>query len=149
MIVLQTIRELLKFKDYTTITEIAKFSGIPNAKVLKIINDNGKFVYRTRSNGRITKVDTYTELRKIEWNRGVWYKQESYGAWAHEGYKLVVHKDVEDRFVEIVASHRIGGLGDSWQIKHIEDTPENRKILEEAGLQDWENLIINDRLWKE
>ena len=86
MIVLQTIRELLKFKDYTTITEIAKFSGIPNAKVLKIINDNGKFVYRTRSNGRITKVDTYTELRKIEWNRGVWYKQESYVAWAHEGY---------------------------------------------------------------
>lgn len=33
----------------------------------------------------------------IVWNRGVWYKQESYG----------------------------------------------------AGLQDWENLVVDDRLWKE
>ena len=62
MIVLQTIRDLLKFKDYTTIAEIAKFSGQTQSKVLKVINDNGWAVYRNRKNGRITRVDTKTKL---------------------------------------------------------------------------------------
>ena len=149
MIVLQTIRDLLKFKDYTTISEIAKFSGQTQSKVLKVINDNGWAVYRNRKSGRITKVDTKTKLYKDEWERGVWYKQTSYGAWSHEGYKLEVHDSVKDKFLELVSSHWIGGIGDSWKIEHIEDTPENRKILEESGLQPWDNLVVDDRLWKE
>lgn len=149
MIVLQTIRDLLKFKDYTTIAEIAKFSGQTQSKVLKVINDNGWAVYRNRKNGRITRVDTKTKLYKDEWERGVWYKKKSYGAWSHEGYKLVVHDNVEEKFKALVSSRWSGGLGDSWEISHIEDTPDNRKILEEAGLQLWDNLVVDDRLWKE
>ena len=56
---------------------------------------------------------------------------------------------IKDKFLEIVSSHWTGGIGDSWKIEHIEDTPENRKILEEAGLQPWDNLVVDDRLWKE
>ena len=149
MTILQTIGDLLKFKDYTTIAEVAKFSGLTQSKVLKVINDNGWAVYRNRKNGRITKVDTKTKLYKEEWESGVWYKKESYGAWSHEGYKLVVHDSVKNKFEELVSGRWTGGIGDSWKVEHIEDTPDNRKILEEAGLQDWSTLVVDDRLWTE
>lgn len=149
MIVLQTIRDLLKFKDYTTISEVAKFSCQTQSKVLKVINDNGWAVYRNRKNGRITKVDTRTRLVEQEWNSGKYYKKVSYGAWSHEGYKLEIHDSLKEKFKELVSSTLTGALGDSWNIEHIEDTLENRKILEEAGLQDWSTLIVDDRLWNE
>lgn len=149
MKVLATTRELLKFKDYTTIAEIAKFSGLSQQKVLEVINRNGRYVYRNRKNGRITRIDTRTPLIEQLWNSKKFYKKESYGAWSHEGYKLVLHKDLDNDFNHIKKSLRTGAIGDSWQITHIEDTPENRKILEDAGFKDWETRVVDDRLWME
>ena len=67
MPVLATIRALLKFKDHTTIAEIASTSGLSRKVVLETINRNGQFVWRNRKNGHITKVDPQSALRKQLW----------------------------------------------------------------------------------
>lgn len=147
-VVLHTIREILKFKDYTTIAEIASTAGLPRKHVLETINRNGEFVSRNRKNGRITQVDPRSKLRDELWKSGKFYRQGSYGAWSHEGYELKFegHVDLKEK---LQRSHTTGGIGDSWTIQIIPDTPLNRAALEEAGLRPWEEAVIDDQLWLE
>lgn len=149
MIILQTIRDLLKFKDYTTITEVAKFSGQTQSKVLKVINDNGWAVYRNRKNGRITKVDPRSKLIKDLWDSGEYYNIASYGAWSHEGYKIEVTKDKEEVISHLTKRQVVGAIGDSWYLDIVEATDENIKEVESLGFTNWDKRVIDDRLWTE
>ena len=149
MKILETIREILKFKDYATISEISKLSGIPQAQVLKIINDNGAYVWRNRKNGRITKVDTKSKLVENLWNSGDYYKIVSYGAWSHEGYKIEVLKDQEEKISHLTVERVVGAIGDSWYKTLVEATDENIKEVESLGFTNWDKRVIDDRLWAE
>ena len=149
MTILQTIRDLLKFKDYTTITEVAKFSGLTQSKVLKVINDNGWAVYRNRKNGRITKVDPRSKLVENLWNSGEYYNIVSYGDWAHEGYRIEVPKCQEEKISHLSVKQVTGALGDSWYITLVKATDENIKEVESLGFTNWDKRVIDDRLWVE
>lgn len=149
MTILQTIREILKFKDYATISEISKLSGIPQAQVLKIINKNGPYVWRNRKNGRITKVDPRSKLVENLWNSGDYYNIVSYGAWAHEGYQIKVVKEREDLISHLSVKQVTGAIGDSWYLDIVKATDENIKEVESLGFINWDKRVIDDRLWTE
>ena len=148
MLVLETIRALLKFKDYTTIAEIASTAGIKRASVLDIINKNGAYVWRNRKNGHITKVDPQTQLVKDLWESGQFYKIDTYGAWSKEGEQIVFEGNDELK-KSLQEQREIGAITDHWPIKIIENTERNRKIVEDAGLRPWSEAQIDDRLWSE
>lgn len=149
MTILQTIRDLLKFKDYTTIAEVAKFSGLTQSKVLKVINNNGAYVWRNRKNGRITKVDPRSKLVEDLWNSGDYYKIVSYGAWSHEGYKIEVPKEQEEKISHLSVKQVTGAIGDSWYLDIVKATDENIKEVESLGFTNWDKRVIDDRLWVE
>lgn len=146
--VLNTIRELLKFKDSTTISEISKYTKIPQEKVLGILNKNGEMVWRNRKNGRITKVDPRSVLRAQLRESDKYYWRDSYGAWSVEGYELVFngHPEIKE---ELKTKCLVGALGDCWKEDHVLDTPENREFLESSGLKLWSETEVDDRLWEE
>lgn len=146
--VLETIRAILKFKNFTTIAEIASTAGISRKSVLNVINDNGQFVKRDRSNGRITDVNVRGPLQTRLWESGLYYKQSSYGAWSKEGECLEFHgnPELKDRLQNKVC---VGAFGDSYYVSVIHDTPENRKQIEAEGLTPWEQVTLDDRLWTE
>ncbi len=146
--VLETIRELLKFKNSTTIAEIASYAGLPRKKVLEIINANGQFVWRNRKNGHITKVDPTTKLKEELWESGKYYRFGTFGAWSVEGHCIEFKQNDELR-KKLEQTRCVGALGDNWNIQVIYDTPENVSAVEAAGLKNWETVDINDRLWKE
>lgn len=146
--ILNAIRAVLKFKDATSIPEVAKFSGKTQREVLDVINANGEFVSRFRKTGKIAKVDPQSKLRADLWSSGKYFKRESYGAWCHEGYCLKFEGNDELR--KTLQRQRVtGGIGDSWTISIIEDNEENRQALIDAGLEPWESAVIDDRLWVE
>ena len=149
MIILETIREILKFKDYATISEVSKISGIPQAQVLKILNDNGPYVWRNRKNGRITRVDPRSKLVENLWNSGEYYKIVSYGAWSHEGYEIKVPEDKKEVISHLTERQILGAIGDSWCLDIVEATEENIKEVESLGFINWDKKVIDDRLWTE
>ena len=149
MKILETIREILKFKDYATISEISKLSGVTQAGVLKIINKNGAYVWRNQKNGRITKVDTRSQLAKNLWDSGDYYRIVSYGAWSHEGYQIKVPEDREGKISHLTVKKVTGAIGDSWYLNIVEATDENIKEVESLGFTNWDKRVIDDRLWVE
>ena len=149
MKILETIREILKFKDYATISEISKISGIPQAEVLKVVNKNGAYVWRTRNNGRITRVDPRSKLIEDLWNSGEYYSIVSYGAWSHEGYEIKVPEDKKGVISHLSVKQCTGGIGDSWYITLVEATDENTKEVESLGFTNWDKRVVDDRLWTE
>ena len=146
--VLDALRALLRFKDFTSISEVAATAGLPRKRVLETINRNGAFVWRDRKTGRITKVDPQSTLRTQLWESGRFYREDTYGAWSVEGRSLNFHGNDELR-ERIQTKVRVGALGDSWDQPIILDTPENRATLADAGLRPWSEAVIDDRLWQE
>lgn len=146
--VLDTIRAILKFKDHTTISEIASTAGLPRKVVLETINRNGQFVWRDRKNGHITRVDPQSALRDQLWKSGEFYREGTYGAWSIEGHclKFEGNADLRER---LKATRTVGALGDNYPVEVVLDTPENRAAIEAAGLRPWSEAIIDDRLWQE
>jgi hypothetical protein len=117
-------------------------------QVLDVLNANGTMVWRNRKNGHITKVDPRAAHRQQLVESDRYYFRESYGAWAHEGYRLRF-KGHDDLRQSLESKHWTGGIGDSWQITKVEDTPENRAALEAAGLKPWSEAEADERLWRE
>lgn len=146
--VLDAIRAVLKFKDTATISEVAKYAGLTHKQVLDVVNANGTMVWRNRKNGHITKVDPRAVHRQQLVESDRYYFRESYGAWSHEGYRLRF-KGHDDLRQQLESKHWTGGIGDSWQITKVEDTPDNRAALESAGLKLWSETEADERLWTE
>lgn len=146
--VLDTILELLEFKNGCTIAEIASTAGLKKIDVLKIVNRNGQYVKRNRKTGKITGIDLKRPLQDQLWQSGRFYRVDSYGAWCHEGYQITLegHPDLRER---LLRGHVTGGLGDSWEIKIIEATPENIAAVEAEGIRPWSEAVIDHRLWSE
>lgn len=146
--VLDTILELLEFKNGCTIAEIASTAGMRKIDVLKIVNQNGVFVNRNRKTGKIHSLELHKQLRDQLWSSGKFYRIESYGAWSHEGDQIIFtgNADLRER---LLRGHITGGLGDSWEIKVIEATPENIKTVEAEGIRPWSEAVIDNRLWRE
>ena len=146
--VLTTIREILAFKDYATVSEVAKLAGMSQRAVLEVINANGHMVWSNRKNGRITKVDPKGVLRKALIKSDRYYFPDTFGAWSIEGNCLRFNGHDELR-ARLQSERVVGGLGDSWTDKHVIDTPQNRAALEAAGLSIWAESEVDDRLWNE
>lgn len=146
--VLETIRAILKFKDYATISETAKMAGMTQKAVLDVINENGEMVWRNRKNGHITKVDPRGVLLRRLVESDAYYFPDTYGAWSVEGkcLRFKGHDDLRDRLRRKVL---VGALGDCWNEDHVMDTPENRAELEAAGIKLWSEDEADDRLWCE
>ena len=146
--VLEAIRAVLKFKDGATINEVARYAGVTSKRVLDTINANGAMVWRDRKSGRITRVDPRGVLRKRLVESESYYFPDTYGAWAVEGrcLRFAGHEELR---LALSTPHWTGGLGDSWKISKVEDTPENRAALEAAGLKLWNEAEVDERLWVE
>lgn len=146
--VLDAARSLLKFKDFTTIAEIATIAALPRKSVLDVLNANGSYVLRHKSNGRITKLIPREVLRRALWESGKFYREDTYGAWSVEGNCLAFEGNADLR-EHLQEGRWVGALGDNYETKIVIDTPGNRKALEDAGLRPWSEAVIDDRLWKE
>ena len=145
--ILDATRSLLRFRDATTIAEIASIAGVPKRRVLDVMNRNGAFVWRDRKTGRITRVDPQSPLRDSLWQSGRFYRIRDYGAWSKEGEQIVVRDEALK--MALGEPRTTGGLGDSYQITIIPHTPENIAAVEAAGLRPWSEAVIDDSLWRE
>lgn len=146
--VLDAIRATLKFKDTATISEIAKYAGLTYKQVLNTVNANGTMVWRNRKTGHITKVDPRGVMRKKLMDSDRYYYPDTYGAWSVEGHCLRF-KGHDDLRKALESALWVGGIGDSWKIHKVEDTPENRAALEAAGLKLWSEDEADESLWRE
>ena len=144
--VLETLRSLLKFKESTTISEIAAFAKLPKAKVLDIINRNGHLIYRVRKTGRITSEACQQSLKAKLYTQGAYFTTSAgnYGSWT-----LLRFNGHDQLRKELERTEWAGGFGDSWKETHVFDTPENRQRLIADGCRPEEEMIIDDRLWEE
>src|SRR6478735_3876936 len=148
--ILDTARQLLKFKGGTTISEIARMAGVKPLKVLKVLNDNLEHIKRN-SAGKILSVHPEkTKRGQLLLAVDRYYHIQSYGAWAHEGDQIVFEGRDELRN-SLKRPHVTGGLGDSYTIEIIEATKDNIKAVRDAGLVEWKELEreIDDSLWRE
>ncbi|WP_313611185.1 hypothetical protein [Rhizobium sp.] len=147
--VLETIRELLKFKQFTTINEIASMTGIKRMAVLAVVNDNLSLIKRDARRGRITGLDLRTPLITQEWESGKYWREGSYGAWSVEGKCIELatcQKELKER---LMSSQIVGAFGDSYYVDVIHLTPTNISAVEAEGIRPWAEVVIDDRLWKE
>lgn len=144
--VLEAIREILKFKDYTTVSEIAKVTGLSVKETLIRINKNGHMVWRHRSNGRITRVDPKGVLRDQLWKSGAYFRETSYDYGCTTGLQFEGHEELRAKLIKKMWG---GGLGDSYEYEYIPDTEENRQALVDDGCVAFSAIEIDDRLWKE
>lgn len=146
--VLCAIRELLCFKDATTISEVARIAGVAASRVLEIVNRNGAMVHRDRRTGKIVKVDPRAQLREKLWNEGKFYRVVAVGLFCKEydGLDFKGHAELRQRLQTVRC---IGALGDNRNETFVLDTSENRAALEAVGMQDAVACEIDDRLWKE
>lgn len=144
--VLNALREILKFKDYATVSEVAKFTGLRYAEALRRINKNGSMVWRGRQTGRITRVDPREILREKLWKAGAYYIKTTHDYGATHGLDFVGHDEIRKRLMTKTWG---GGFGDSYQYGYIPDTPENRVILEQDGCVSSDDIVLDDSLWVE
>jgi hypothetical protein len=146
--ILATIRSLLKFKDCTTVSEIASIAGLTKKRVLDVLNSNGHMVWRNRHNGKITRVDPKGVLEGRLWASGSYFKDglEDYGRVHTLEFKM--HEELRDRLKQ---EQWGGGFGDSFIYTCVLDTPENRAALVADGCVYFKDLDppLDDRLWKE
>lgn len=144
--ILAAIREILKFKDHTTIGEIAKITGKKQADVLKVLNVNGHMVLRYRSNGHITGVNPRIYLQEKLRKEGAFFWVTDYDYGSTKGLAFEKHDELREKLqVETYG----GGIGDSYPYKYVPDTPENRAALVKDGCLHASDMVIDDRLWQE
>ncbi|NTG07128.1 hypothetical protein [Rhizobium rhizogenes] len=147
--VLDTIRALLKFKSFTTIAEIASMVGLKRIDVLNVVNANLDLIKRDAKRGRIIGLDLQGPLRKQLWESGKFWKQDTYGAWSHEG-DCITLADCQKELAERLTKQQIvGAFGDSYYVGVIHLTQANIAAVEAEGIRPWTEAIIDDRLWKE
>lgn len=144
--VLETIREVLKFKSYTTISEIAKLSGLKQMEVLKIINKNGDMVWREKKTGRITSVNTHKKLSDKLFNEGRWYFISGVNYGSSNEITFIGHNEIRNKYTK---TYRHGGFGDSYDWTGVYDSPEIRKELEAEDCVFGSDLKLDDRMWEE
>lgn len=147
--VLSTIRELLKFKQFTTINEIASMAGLKRMSVLSVVNENLSLIKRDVKRGRIIGVDLRSPLIKHEWDSGKYWREGTYGAWSVEGKCIELADCMAELKERLKASQIVGAFGDSYYVDVIHLTPENVKAVEDEGIKPWSTVVIDDRLWKE
>lgn len=143
--VLDAIRALLKFKNWTTISEIAKVAGKTQKQVLDVVNHNGHMVWRDRDNGRITRVDPQGVLREKLWEAGAFFSAGSADYGSTNTLEFKGHDELRKR---LEVKRWGGGLGDSYQFTCVLDTPENREALVADGCVHASDVVIDDRLWE-
>lgn len=143
--ILHTIRQILKFKDTTTIAEIASIVNLPRKKVLEVLNQNGSYVYRDRKNGKIHKVNPRAALKEKLWKEGAYYIIMLHDYGSVKGLEFN-NKDLKEQLLKEAWG---GFIGDSYKYQYVPDNPKNRKILENNGLVEESKIIIDDRLWVE
>jgi len=144
--VLETIRALLKFKDGTTIAEVAATAGLKRSLVLSVINKNGHMVWRNRATGQITRVDPAGVFRDRLREAGAffWVAEFDYGN--QKGLMFKGHDELRERMKTKTWG---GGIGDSYAYEYVPDTPDNRAALIADGCLDGEEMIFDDKDWQE
>lgn len=147
--ILDTTRAILKFKAFTTIAEIASMAGVKRLDVLNVVNANLDLIKRDVKRGRIIGLDLQNPLRKQLWDRGNFWKQDTYGAWSVEGQCIVLADSRQELAERLKKQQIVGGFGDSYYVGVIHLNPENIAAVEAEGIRPWSEAVIDDRLWKE
>ena len=144
MTILETIRAILKFKDDTTIAEIAGIAEVRKAYVLAVLNDNDALVIRDRKTGKITGERAREAMRLKMYGEGKWFQtcKENYGC--INALKFEGHEELKAKFR---TTGWEGGFGDCREITFIPDTPEVRAALAAEGCI--ANPLFTDHLWRE
>ncbi|VVC05163.1 Uncharacterised protein [uncultured archaeon] len=148
--ILEAIREVLKFKEYTTVSEISKLTGISALKILQVLNHNEAYLQKNSKNGRIIGVDSENTLKQkslaMAVYNGKYYTVEdgNYGIW--HNLKFNRHEKIRS---EIEIEDWEGGYGDALHVKRVSDIPENRAKLEADGCHDSKGIVFDDSLWEE
>lgn len=145
MTILDTIYELLKMKQYTTVPEIASYAELKKIDVLKIINRN-KELLTIDKNGKISAIQAKTVLKHKLAADGMyfWITKGNYGSW--DNLNFCKHEKLRE---EMTIEDWEGGFGDCYKVKRIPDTPENRAKLEAEKCVLEGSIVLDNRLWKE
>lgn len=146
--ILEAIRALLKFRDTTTIGEIAKMAGVKDRAVLDVINANEGMVWRYRKTGKIMSVDPRGVLNKRLWEGGKYFKAHDLGDDQDPRRDRGGYLDFKGHDAFRTAKQERAALTYGYR-DIVRDTPENRAALIAAGCQPWTEIVIDDRLWQE
>jgi hypothetical protein len=147
--IFHALKELLKFKKNTTISELSKVSGKKAFDVLRTINQNSDLLKIDHNNGTIFGfIDVSTQQKSNAFEQGKTYRVNpiNYGRAAE--LQTRSHKP---EVVGLKQAYLAGGLGDSYTMHVILDNEENRKTLEKLGVGDEGKLFVKslESLWKE
>ena len=147
--VLRALQSLLRFKDNTTIAEIAGIAELPKAKVLDVINTNRDMLTIDRKTGKILAENLAANLRLKMYGEGLTYqlRDENYGA--DKSLQFAGHEEFRKTHM---LNTWAGGLGDCYAVSYVPATPENIAALEAEGcifINSVSYTLTADKLWKE
>jgi len=152
MKVLEAVRKLIRVQRKGTVAQIAKVAKVPFAVALDVLDANRGLI-RIDTHGRVFSTRLGEHRQGVV--NGLYQKGKAYRPGVCMDYGSVtviqIEKDADPELFERLSVDRsFGGLGDSYHLKVIFDTPENRKALEDAGMQDITTISIPDEdIWKE
>jgi hypothetical protein len=127
-IIFETAREVLRFKNHTTIIELARLTGLKQLWILKVLNHNHGMVYRHLKNGHITRVErdnvVGSELAKLAYTRGLTFRETTgnYGA-------AKILETASTKVEHLKVTQCWGGMGDSQTVSVLNDAPATREAL--------------------
>ncbi len=135
MKVLNTIKELLKFKGFCNYSEIASVSGIKKIQVLEILNKNKSFLrFHPNKRDRITGLTNSLIIEDFK-NKGqiYWIEKENYGC-----IEVIKFNGNDELRKQLEKPYTCGGIGDNYNIQCIENTRENLDKVQAAGMREYD-----------
>lgn len=160
MIVLKTIRRLLKLQGSTTMAQVASFGGVSRDHVLNTLFVNHKFI--TMEGQKIKSVDVRGQNINRLWSQGKLYRldllKNSLAARYRGGELRVLkfqNRELRDRLSEDVpveipdASGLNYGISRFGTHRHVLATQANIQELERQGLRAIESVKPDDSEWVE
>nr|BFD64789.1 hypothetical protein BdHM001_34700 [Bdellovibrio sp. HM001] len=143
--VLNAIKLLLETRQKCSVSKISKIAKLKDHQVLEVLRRNSQSGLKYLKNGDVGELSVLTTSRSKAYDAGLLfrYSKGNYGAYDTIDVKF------QDRFKDsgIVTHAWYGGFGDSWETYHILRTPENEKVLRDAGLIEINELTYGHPLF--
>lgn len=139
MIVFETIQKLIRVQGYASISLIASCSGLPRAKVLDVLDRNAGLLRRKGTKiVAVVESDVSEAISRARASGKVfWQDTINYGA--ATALEWLNNPEAD----KLRRGYACGGLGDSYSVQVVLDTPENREKLVSLGMTD----KINPKDW--
>jgi hypothetical protein len=133
--ILNTLRDLLKFQTKVSLNDLATFSETSPRVVLAevLLNDH---LLEFTEDGFIIDEHVKSDLREQLLSTGKYYTSKYYDI---ERKQLVLHHAPE--------CYHLQEKDPNTGVWYIPDTSEKRKLLTDYGFVDLDNTELDDRLW--